>query len=97
MALERVDKILASCTLYSRKEIKKQIQKGAVLADGSVVLSPEQKYDPLDTAFVVDGAKVQYQKQVYLMLNKPRGYVTTHGRQTGKNRVGTHFSRAAGA
>ena len=76
MALERVDKILASCTLYSRKEIKKQIQKGAVLADGSVVLSPEQKYDPLDTVFVVDGAKVQYQKQVYLMLNKPSGYVS---------------------
>lgn len=76
LTVERVDKILSSCTLYSRKEIKAWIKKGAVTANGVPVRSCDEKYNPENTHFVLDGSPVQYRKYVYLMLNKPQGVVS---------------------
>lgn len=76
MALERIDKIIASRTAYSRREVKELIKKGAVRLDGSLVLSPDQKLDPVLQSIEIDGKRLFYEKYSYLMLNKPQGYVS---------------------
>ncbi len=83
MSLERIDKIVASNTALSRKDVKHLIKKGAVLADGSVVISSEEKFDPQKTVFSVNGKILQYKKYMYIMMNKPAGYVsaTEDGRE----------------
>lgn len=73
---ERIDKIIASGTQYSRKDVKKLIKKRAVLADGSVVLSADEKYDPENTEISVNGTILSYKKFIYLMLHKPQGVVS---------------------
>lgn len=76
MALERTDKILSSQGSVSRSEAKELIRKGRVLANGCTVKKPEEKYDPENTEFVVDGKKLIFKKYVYIMMNKPQGVLS---------------------
>ena len=76
MHLERMDKILASRTQYSRKDAKKLIWQGRVLHNGKKALSPDVKID-LDTdTLELDGKPLLIQKHLYLMLNKPSGVLS---------------------
>lgn len=77
MATERIDKIIASCTEYSRKDVRGLIRRGAVTLDGSAVRSPETKADPASAAIAVNGVPVIYKKYIYIMLNKPEGVVSS--------------------
>ena len=52
--MERIDKIVASQTEYSRKEIKKLIAQGKITANGEKVLKPEQKFDMDCINIVID-------------------------------------------
>ena len=72
----RLDKIIASTGLYSRKEVKTLVRQGRVLADGRIVNSVEEKFDPEATAFAVDGAPLRYSTYTYIMLNKPAGLLS---------------------
>ena len=82
MHLERMDKILASRTQYSRKDAKKLIWQGRVLHNGKKALSPDVKID-LDTdTLELDGKPLLIQKHLYLMLNKPSGFKCCPGSQT---------------
>ena len=71
----RIDKFISSQrTDLSRGDVKKLIRAGRVTADGAVVKSPEHKVS--ETAEVaVDGEVITYKEHIYLMLNKPQGYV----------------------
>ncbi len=76
MHLERMDKILASRTQYSRKDAKRLIWQGRVLHNGKKALSPDVKID-LDTdTLELDGKPLLIQKHLYLMLNKPSGVLS---------------------
>lgn len=71
----RLDKFLSDCTDMSRKEIKELIKKKQVSVGGEIVTRPETQVD--DTSEVaVSGEAVSYRKYVYLVLNKPQGYVS---------------------
>ncbi len=74
--MERIDKILSSCGLGTRKEVKKLIKSGAVAVNGVLCSSPDEKVDEQSASISVGGAEVKYQKYIYLMLNKPDGYVS---------------------
>lgn len=76
MPAERIDKIISSSTLYSRKDVKNLIRNGAVFADGSAVLSAADKLDPEKTVITVNGKRLNYRRFVYIMLNKPKGVVS---------------------
>ncbi len=76
MALQRIDKILSSQNVASRSEIKNMIKAGRIFADGKQVKRPEEKYDPEITVMTVDGNKIEFQKYVYIMMNKPSGVLS---------------------
>lgn len=72
----RLDKYLADCGMGSRKEIKKEIKSGAVRVDGVTRPTPETRVDPETAVVFVSGVQVRYRAFIYLMLNKPGGYVS---------------------
>ena len=76
MALERLDKLLASTGHWSRKEVKDLVRQGRVWADGAPVQKPEEKFDPEAAALTVDGQPVDAAPFVYLMMNKPAGLLS---------------------
>lgn len=61
----------------SRTEALSLIEAGRVLVDGRPARSGSQRVDIARAVIAVDGGKVIAQDKVYLMLNKPRGLVTT--------------------
>lgn len=74
--LLRLDKYLADCGIGTRSEIKKIVRSGAVTVDDVVTNKSETKVDETSATVCVNGCKVSYKKFVYLMLNKPSGYVS---------------------
>ena len=74
--MKRIDRIISEKTDYSRKEIKKLISRGLVEVNDEIVKHPEDKYD--DNAIVkIDGIEIDTRDNVYLVLNKPKGFVST--------------------
>lgn len=76
MALQRLDKLIASTGKYSRREVKLFIKEGRVLVDGFPAKSAEDKVDPAVSAVEVDGVDIGYREFTYVMLHKPAGVLT---------------------
>lgn len=76
MAIERIDKIIASQGLYSRSDVKYMVNRKRITIDGKVVTSASQKADVDKNEIMLDGKPFVVKKQIYLMLNKPKGYVS---------------------
>lgn len=78
MAAERLQKILAAAGIASRRKAEEIIAAGRVMLNGSIVTEQGTKADPQVDAITVDGKPLKRaQPFVYLLLNKPKGYVTT--------------------
>ena len=83
---ERLQKLLSGAGLCSRREAERWIAAGRVTVNGSPAVLG-QRAAPEADVILVDGRPLpQKPGPVYLMLHKPRGYVTTlrdeHGRRT---------------
>ena len=76
MALQRLDKLIASTGKYSRREVKLYIKEGRVLVDGFPAKSAEDKVDPAVSCVEVDGEDIGYREFTYVMLHKPSGVLT---------------------
>jgi len=76
MAKERVQKILAAAGYGSRRACEKYIQAGRVRVNGEVVVLGA-KADPAKDKVILDDNPVVAEKQIYVMLNKPRGVVSS--------------------
>jgi 23S rRNA pseudouridine2605 synthase len=75
---ERLQKILSSAGIASRRAAEKLIEEGRVEVDGSVVRELGTSADPETQEIRVDGTRVRPGKpRRYVALNKPKGYVTT--------------------
>ena len=74
--MERVQKIIANSGFCSRRKAEEFILKGRVRINGEVVRELGRQADGNDT-IEVDGTVVEQQEKVYILLNKPRGVVTT--------------------
>jgi len=78
MALERLQKIIAAAGVASRRKAEELISSGRVQVNGTVVTELGTKADPDVDHVRVNGKLLQpEQRHVYLLLNKPKGYVTT--------------------
>lgn len=74
---ERLDKVLANMGYGSRKEVKKYVKDGFVKVNDQVVYSGELKVDPYRDDIIFNGEEVLYREYIYLMMNKPQGYVSS--------------------
>ncbi len=73
----RLQKYLSECGVASRRKSEEMIESGIVKVNGKVA-SIGDKVDPKHDTVTVRGKKVLKQKNnVYIMLNKPRGFITT--------------------
>jgi len=78
MPAERLQKIIAAAGVASRRKAEELISAGHVKVNGAVVTELGTKADPDIDHIRVDGKLLQgAQNHVYLLLNKPKGYVTT--------------------
>lgn len=85
--LARIQKILSDAGVASRRQAEKWITEGRVTCNGRVCLLG-QSADPDTDCICVDGKQVlSRQEYVYLMLHKPRGYVTTLSDEKGRKNV----------
>lgn len=75
--MKRIDKIISEQTNYSRKEIKKLISQGTVYANNKQVKKSEEKYDDTNISIKISGEEIDIRKHIYLLLNKPKGYIST--------------------
>lgn len=77
--MERLQKVLAKAGIASRRAAEQLILEGRVRVNGTVVQELGSRVDPSRDAVKVDGRRIPAipTTPVYLMLNKPRGYVTT--------------------
>lgn len=73
--MERLDKLLASQGMLSRREVKELITKGRVTIDGTVEKHPERKVTG-EEQIVVAGELLRVQRTLTLMLHKPQGVVS---------------------
>lgn len=74
----RLQKVLAQAGVASRRAAEELIARGRVEVNGSIVTEQGVRVDPASDVIRVDGARIPPQRrQVYLVLNKPRGVVST--------------------
>ena len=78
MAEERLQKIIAAAGIASRRHAEEMIEQGRVSVNGKIVSELGSKADPETDHIRVNGKLLHgAQRHVYLMVNKPRGCVTT--------------------
>lgn len=84
---ERLQKLLSQCGVGSRRTMEEWIAEGRVTVNGEVAHLGDRA-DLNRDEICVDGVIVRpEQERVYLMLNKPRGYVTTLADERGRKTV----------
>lgn len=72
----RLDKLLSNMGKGSRSELSKTIKKGTASVNGKVIKDPAFKVDETVDEVFFSGEKVTFKNYLYVMLNKPQGYVT---------------------
>lgn len=85
---ERLQKFLAECGVASRRKCEEYILQEKVQVNGQTVTELGIKINPEDDEITFDGNKVKpEEKKIYILLNKPIGYVTTSDEQFGRDKV----------
>ena len=87
LSAERLQKVLASAGIASRRDCEELIGAGRVSVNGKVVVVPGTRVDPEQDEIAVDGQPIgKINPRTYVMLHKPAGVVSTaedpHGRPT---------------
>jgi pseudouridine synthase len=82
---ERLQKVMAAAGVASRRVSEQYIEAGRVTVNGEVITEPGRRVDPEADEVAVDGVAVQLdQTKRYVMLNKPRGVVSTMKDEQGR-------------
>lgn len=76
MAILRLQKFLSQCGISSRRKAEELIKQGRITVNGEVVSVLGVKVAPETDEVAVDGKPVKREKHVYIMLNKPPGYLS---------------------
>lgn len=92
----RLQKHLSECGIASRRKAEELIEQGKVKINGHIA-SLGAKVDPKRDKVTVRGkAVVPVNEKIYIMLNKPRGYITTMRDELGRKNV-SELTADAGA
>ena len=74
--MDRLDKIIAEHSRYSRREAADLIRRGRVTVNGAAVRDGAAKFDPETILLTVEGIALPLRQHHTLMLNKPASYVS---------------------
>lgn len=81
----RLQKFLANAGICSRRKAEEYILEGKVKVNGKIICELGMKIDPAKDEIIFDGKDVKLENnKVYILLNKPIGYVTTVKEQFGR-------------
>ena len=85
----RLQKFLSTAGIASRRKCEEYILEGKVSVNGRVVTELGTKVEPSKDEVTYNGRKVEMPQNdyVYILLNKPIGYVTTANDQFGRDTV----------
>ncbi len=83
----RLQRVLASAGLGSRRACEGLIQEGRVEINGKIVMELGTKVDMTSSKVHVDGSLLKIKRRRYFAVNKPTGFVTTHRDPSGRPRV----------
>jgi 23S rRNA pseudouridine2605 synthase len=84
----RLQKYISICGTASRRKAEEMIRLGRVCVNNELVSEMGVLVDPSCDIVLVDGEKISPEKsKVYIMLNKPVGYVSTSDDQFGRSKV----------
>lgn len=86
MALDRIQKIMSAAGYCSRRKAEEYIKAGLVTVNGRKIKLGDSA-DPIRDIIAVDGEKLMInhkKEKLYIMLYKPRGYVTTMSDELGR-------------
>src|SRR5947207_8234674 len=87
---QRIQKILSSAGIASRRHIEEMIGQGRIAVNGKIVFALPVMVDPQRDKVAVDGQPIRLrdresEKHIYLLMNKPKGVYSTNvaqGEQT---------------
>ncbi len=85
--MERINKYIASCGICSRRKADELISQGKVEINGQVVTDMGHKVDTNDIVKINGKLITKEEEKVYIVLNKPKGYVTTSSDQFNRKNV----------
>lgn len=77
MAIIRINKFLAESGISSRRKSEEFISQGRVAVNDKIILDLGHKVDTEKDEVTLDGERIRPKKNIYIMLNKPKGYITT--------------------
>jgi len=72
----RLDKLLANMGYGSRKDVKQLLKKNHVTVNHTIIKNGSVHVDPVKDVVEVEGEQVIYREFIYIMMNKPQGYIS---------------------
>ncbi|HJW09318.1 MAG TPA: pseudouridine synthase [Holophagaceae bacterium] len=85
--LERLQKILAHAGIASRRACEQLILEGHVQVNGKTITELGTRADPRRDEITVDYRPIEREALVYILMNKPKGYITTVKDEQGRPTV----------
>jgi pseudouridine synthase len=85
--LKTLERVISKAGLGSRTEARQWIADGRVRVNGTIVQTPDYWVDFARDKVTLDGKPVQGGKKIYLLLYKPKGYLTTYKDPEGRPTV----------
>ncbi|HTS65216.1 MAG TPA: pseudouridine synthase [Candidatus Acidoferrales bacterium] len=87
MVRKTLERILSKAGLGSRTDARSWIHAGRVRVNGKIVENPDEWVDPERDRISFDGKPLRSAEKIYILLYKPRGYVTSYGDPEGRPTV----------
>ena len=72
----RIDKFLVSQGVGTRREVQQLVKNGSVKLNDIAVKKPDAKVIPEKDVIFVNGKKISYMKNIYIVMNKPAGVIS---------------------
>jgi pseudouridine synthase len=85
--LKTLERVISKAGLGSRTEARQWIGAGRVRVNGKKIQTPDHWVDLERDKVTLDGKPVRAQEKVYLLLYKPKGYITTYKDTEGRPTV----------
>lgn len=82
-----MDRVISKAGLGSRMDARKWIGAGRVRVNGRLIQTPDHWVDLERDKVTVDGRPLREQEKIYLLLYKPKGYITTYKDPDGRPTV----------